>query len=1038
MKKIIFIALILGLRIGAKAQFPQMQALTDQITQHEKIYTRAEMAKMVSTLKKENILNDEGEKIINGYLLDGQPLAIFDSKVTLKEEQKSMLDIYGGILKSVDSLLMNKTAMLGFLGYLDMAKNFEKVNLKKSPEKFRLKPIFGAKMSFDVNLQYDQNNPLKYTYDNEKVRPYYISTMKSLQSAGLISDLVLADALRWLEKDEVDIYRDFNVFFYAAARNLFYENYDSFRKSQLSKIDSLQYAGLLSGQNSNSLKSQIKDYKLLEKSRILEKIPGSVILKKSDFTGLSKLDYYKKLAAAVSQLIPELKIEKISLNTIPIDDIVKKEKINLDKFIPGFNINDFMTFSQDDLQIKIGNDTYKRTFEDFSIVSDNPTFGKFLEQIYKIKSNFWISDPNIQLFNDYLSDIGHPKRLLLIGNEMSLFPKPSFEEKALMLLDEAQFEVVKNKMAGIKKMVGNTAYFDRSNSIETLMGVAENLQSMAYIPAGANLRQFILDNRSSKSNNYKDLLISRSLMSSSDYIGQLPAITEIKDLVELRNTFEAIKQKAGNSFQPEALHDNFDQAAKEEAGKPVQIEFGFKANGIEYLDSLTYDPNSYMALGLSGFPSQIIGNINAALGDAEKKIRMFKDEKFQSHLIMLSPEKISELQEKVGFYIETDVQQAAVEVVEQAVSNMLQKDTVLNFLKSNDLIADSDIEKIEASGIEYFENAQQVFQYLKDHVEIDIKDYVTKTEEDFISDILKKSVEKFLPGSVLKITSIDKSPENIDDFIAKFKVDDEEYYQYFYSIGFTFRQIKEQSGTEDMYFEKIYFPQSFINVLRADKGLPANIQQYYNNQSKYFFAATTDDFNVKMVTYSGSTPGKKEILDMFKTLSVSKLIKAKTEAELNEAVKMYRAKAPSYTANDMFDEDTHVRVLFENVTNQKIPEFLSFLSENQIQIQQYIDNIDKVNTTKDLELQKESPAEKIIRKGSFMIYGKKVVFEIPLLGENGYYCDFDEFFEKIIKPVNTAIGTRNPKKLYLGEDQFLYFITPDQKTTLESLGLYFR
>jgi hypothetical protein len=405
---------------------------------------------------------------------------------------------------------------------------------------------------------------------------------------------------------------------------------------------------------------------------------------------------------------------------------------------------------------------------------------------------------------------------------------------------------------------------------------------------------------------------------------------------------------------------------------------------------------------------------------------------------MLSPEKITELQEKVGFYIETDVQQAAVEVVEQAVSNMLQKDTVLNFLKTNDLIADSDVEKIEASGIEYFENAQQVFQYLKDRVEIDIKDYITKTEEDFISDILKKSVEKFLPGSVLKITSIEKSPENIDDFIAKFKVDDEEYYQYFYSIGFTFRQIKEQSGTEDMYFEKIYFPQSFINVFRADKGLTANIQQYYDNQSKYYFVANTDDFNIKMATYTGSTPGKKEILDMFKTLSASKLIKAKTEAELNEAVKMYRAKAPSYTANDMFDEDTRNRVLFENATNQKITEFLSFLSENQIQIQQYIDNIDKVNTEKDLELQKESPAPKIIRKGSFMIYGKKVAFEIPLLGENGYYVDFDEFFEKIIKPVNTAIGARNPKKLYLGEDLFLYFITPDQKTTLESLGMYFR
>ena len=251
-------------QISLFAQNP-LTKITGTLNEYNKKISKTEAAEYITKLKKEGVLSKLGEETFRGYLLEDKPLSIFQEfeadSATLQKLER--LKMFGGMLKANDSLLINKTGILLFLGLIESQRTSEGIEngIGRKQANTKLKPLFGKKWDFEVKAVGNKENPFSYKIDMEKYRPYYESLILSLQKVGLIEPKVYLDAKKYLEKEEITIIKDFNVLLFAAIRNAFYENYENLKNGQINKIDTLAINGLLSKTKAEGLKTQLHDDK---------------------------------------------------------------------------------------------------------------------------------------------------------------------------------------------------------------------------------------------------------------------------------------------------------------------------------------------------------------------------------------------------------------------------------------------------------------------------------------------------------------------------------------------------------------------------------------------------------------------------------------------------------------------------------------------------------------------------------------------------------------------------------------------------------
>jgi hypothetical protein len=116
--------------------------------------------------------------------------------------------------------------------------------------------------------------------------------------------------------------------------------------------------------------------------------------------------------------------------------------------------------------------------EHVSINQDSFSNESLFKQIENIASGILPNPKALQIVNEHLADTKNPKRIVVLGDELSLFPKPSFKAKSLFLLDSVQFNTFKDKFTLASKINKNldyegknTVYAFRENNYKIL---AEN------------------------------------------------------------------------------------------------------------------------------------------------------------------------------------------------------------------------------------------------------------------------------------------------------------------------------------------------------------------------------------------------------------------------------------------------------------------------------------------------------------------------------------------------------------------------------------
>ncbi|AFK05012.1 hypothetical protein Emtol_3886 [Emticicia oligotrophica DSM 17448] len=559
--------------------------------------TNFTFAQKLTNQQLENILNNLQEKqFISEFGKDAF------LKVVNNEDKMLNQRIYNsqlaGIRNLPDSLIKSNTGILGFIGIFELLRNVgssadEMIQIKERAEK-----MLGERMFFKTEIEgnINVNNPLTFIglSQNLKVsKESYTLMANELKNIGLINENVYKDLIKWLEKDQIKLIKDFGFFIYAAKQNYFYENYESLKNEQLKFINNLQEKGLLEKEDAEKISQSYQTFELKSNIDILSSCKN-VILVSNEAPNLTREEIYLQLFTQIKEkLLPSLnfqnfKLEEVKTNesqddllveSLPMASALGKDKKN---YRLSFNINGSSYSQKANTNFTLLNTIRKSIPPELDI--DSSIINTYIH-VFSFVSG--LTNKDFQSINDYLIDQHSAKRVFVVNNEYNPFISRIEKRKAIILIDSTQFKIFTQKN-GINEFLGKLSNieldFSAKNSRDSIYAIINVWQKNGLViqPEPSKIEKIINEIRLEPklSKNLKRSLFIGFPENSTTINFNLQK--EIDQIVIFKNFIAELSRISNDVFKPEKITDNFSSEIPKGNKKDRLLKYGFKFKGVKY------------------------------------------------------------------------------------------------------------------------------------------------------------------------------------------------------------------------------------------------------------------------------------------------------------------------------------------------------------------------------------------------------------------------------------------------------------------------
>ncbi|MFN3850150.1 MAG: hypothetical protein ACK4NY_12020 [Spirosomataceae bacterium] len=743
-----------------------------------------EIEKYLEGLKNEQILSEFGKDALYKVMTDEK--GNFLSALT---QNQAIAQRGNSIMSFPDSLSQSKHIILFYIGILDLMRNVgssadELVQIREGVEK-----MLGEKMLFrnEVNGEVNIKNPLSFIQlglNLKNSRQNYLQVILALKSLELIDARVEKELLNWIEKDKLFFIKDFSPFIFAAKQSFFYGNYELLKAEQINYADSLKKVNLLSNEDFNALVNSYKPYELKSNIEILSKIKNVVLV---DFNPLqtTRSEIYEKVFAEIKKkILPNIKYKDLVLT-----ETTKKVPENSYETLLA-NSNQFFklinTFKNNSkyyqLSVQIDNQNYIQKSEtdftftqkikdlippdikiDSSIIN---TYLPFVESFTGFGNN------DLQVINDYLSDIHSEKRVIVASNGFNPFISQNDTRKVIILLDKNQyskvFQLSKRRYSFGPFNLGeksnnekDIAIYDFKDSRDSLRKILYSFQSSNVIPqiSEIELDKVIVNTRlENAKHNFPRYLLKNYLLplrSSS---------SEKNDAQFFKNFINDLIVISDNKFNPEKPFDNFEKELKKDVSETRVLEYGFKLDGKKFVNKSelytlkkdspeAQNPEMVKIFSESRTPSSLIpeyiGLVNGALVSAEIDGQFF--DLGDNKIIFLTKSQTEFLTAKYPSVFSEYPNPPITDYYKEAVSNFDSK-VLLDAMKREKMISES---KFEEAQKQKMKEPSDALKFSDDVFVVDINDYYNKSNTEIYADLLKKIEGKVFNDAKVSNVSVE-------------------------------------------------------------------------------------------------------------------------------------------------------------------------------------------------------------------------------------------------------------------------------------------
>ena len=758
------------------------------------LFNTTSFAQKLTDIQVEKYLNElQKQQIITEFGKDAFLKAIKnENKVLNQRMANSPLASLG---KIPDSLAKSRTAILGFIGVFELLRNVgsaadEMIRIREMSEK-----MLGDKMLFkpEVEGNVKINNPLTFLGIEQNLKPNkanYIEIANQLKNIKLIDEKVYDELVVWLKKDQIKLVKDFGFFIYAAKQTYFYDNYESLKNTQFKFIDSLQTFNLLSESKANLLKNSYKPYELKSKVELLSFCENAIVLP-AEQKNLTRTEIYEDLYNKIKiKLLPEISFSEFKITEMSKNNVENSEEIA--KQIP-FTNPFAKTKSSYKLSFKNAEITYAQKADtDFSFIKTlqksilpdidiDTTIIKAYANVFSFLTGF--TNKDFQSINDYLTDQGSNKRIIIVNNDFNPLLPIKESRKILILVDSLQnkiFDIKTKENTLFGGLFGRKIDFTNQKSYDKILNILTDFQKNAIISTSekAEISQKITDLRFEPIS--LDNIPRNLILNSPETCAKIDLTTNEKkeNVFVFKNFINELSRISKGKFSPEKITDNFNKEIQKGNQKERELIVKFKLNGkkyehrqklakaIEKSDSQDMMPGIQMNLDKVFFNSEEwLSIVNQSLEENDIDGTFYKIKSkinFSFHQIIEN-------------YIFLDKQQ--FEFIEKNYPEVFKDQTPTNNNYGNyqeqvaafspKLLAEALVrekmvsnEDLKSLPLKTIKEPSEVLAKSKQAVIIDLNELSEKTDSEIYSFILKKLNQSILPET--KFSNIKNTKENID------------------------------------------------------------------------------------------------------------------------------------------------------------------------------------------------------------------------------------------------------------------------------------
>jgi hypothetical protein len=498
-----------------------------------------------------------------------------------------------------DSIVKSRAAILGFIGVFELMRNVgsaadEMIQLREMSEK-----MLGERMFFKAELEGEINprKPITFLSTELNLRPVkenYLTLANRLKAIDLIDQKVYDELIVWLQKDQIQLIKDFGFFIYAARQTYFYDNYLSLKNQQLKFIDSLQTVNLLKADKAKILKESYLPFEIKSKIDILAQCENAIIIpaEQGNFT---REEIYQNLFNQVkNKFLPDfnfnnLKVTEISKND---DEAPTPEMLGIpfaNPFKKNQNSNK-LSFSIDNTEYLQKADTDFSLFKTLqkSIPPDIHIDSSIIQTYAKVFSFLTgINNKDFHAVNNFLTDKNDTKRLIVVSNDYNPFVPIKESRKILLLVDSTQNAVFNNKIKDnplLSSIFGEKTDFSNKFGQNNIKLIIDDFQKNNILPVldNTSLEKTIAAFRFESSN--RKNLARNLLLSFPQTIAKVNFFPkkEAEKILVFKHFISELSRVSHGKFLPEKITDNFNSEISKGNKKDRLLKISYRLNGKKY------------------------------------------------------------------------------------------------------------------------------------------------------------------------------------------------------------------------------------------------------------------------------------------------------------------------------------------------------------------------------------------------------------------------------------------------------------------------
>lgn len=1024
----------------------------------------------VANLYKEKVISSVGRDSLNAFL---------DNKLGDTFMKASFLAQSRGIssLPSIDSLQQSKlpvrSVLLLTLGFWEVAKLVsDKIPSERLSER-NISAYLGEKMNFETELEMPASMG-ESGIIGAKIKPLqvadkYIEVAKSLKKAELIDEAVYQDLLKWLNRDDLYFVRDFSFLIYAARQTALYDYYPLLKEKQENLLDSLKNGGLLSEANYKELKNSYQPFELKSRTEIFSKCTHAITL----FNDPSAPTYYQTLLDQIKkELLPafdfknfEQKKSELPFNTPPsfaaaagMASLTKAmnsiKPVTTELF---FKANNRYYFQENTKVDKLYDDFYEKLTIELGL--DDAVAKRLLG----IPTFLWgTNQKDVQAINDFLTDNGVNKRLVVIGDSYSPFQNEFVNRHKRVILVVPQ-DIKENGLYGT---LGLSQKLSKANDVtadsyQTCQAILEEMASEQLIKFDSEDEKGKLTAQLRVQANGNDTQVAA--LAFKQKASQRIDVAELGDELKpnlYKDFIQKLANKSNNQFLPTNLTDDFAEKLALPSNEQRTLLYSFDWNNETYSGEIELTSDTILYLN-NNKPSTIYSAVTNKVNEiAEGKnadiYYIFYDENKPLVLpISIAQKQLIEEKypsilpfENVDYVIDS----AATEVIDYAAnSNEFNVHELADLLESQGVIEASHVEAIKAAydGEAVTDGLGTVLSKNPSLVTIKPLDFSGKSRHEYFDALYQEIRKKYFPE--LNIGPFADAEDGTMDVLAvPINGKTYEFYtslpveeitsDYFESYGYTSTLEGIDLWPINLYLQETNSPirltfvkdEEDIYIIKANEEQMATLEEVYYLSNPYFIQSKTEE-------------ELREIFTNLKQLRAFQLEGSATEEELEITIDDLMRNPVTDTYRILYSlNNTALTSCFYIELYEKSDENLLMLN---------LENINQVVTDKEITFEKDNFSDvlnqspyksrnytmslKADNKTYTFTYTLPAVEEGEFEGENPTYVYVP--YESLAKFINDTVLKTSPQKLYIlvanGEFYYMYLTEEEKESIVENLSI---